>query len=217
VQIRLGFAMADVDLRSLPEGEFVLHFGGRPSEVNAFTFSNSLISLSEAIQEINRQINPDFSIEITIDGLGTGSFRARLKTASKSLAGLFKHRYSEGIIIGLLVTFIGQKLWPAADIKIVVNADSYIVQHGHDRVILPREYGDARKRIIDTASIDKHISRTFEVLQEDTSVTNFGFAGKIDDPEPIALIPQADFARLSEEGKKTKKGQSGKLMMKEPR
>jgi hypothetical protein len=52
----LSHAMPDIDLRNLPSDEFVLHFGGRPNEVDAFTFSNSLIAIAEALQEINRQI-----------------------------------------------------------------------------------------------------------------------------------------------------------------
>lgn len=192
--------MADVDLRSLPDGEFVLHFGGRPSEVNAFTFSNSLVALSQALQEINRQINPDFSIEITIDGLGTGSFRAKLKTVRKSLAGLFKHCYGDQILIGLLLMLIGRELFPPEQITIIVNDDSYVVQQGGDRIILPKEFGEARMRITNEREIKKHIIRTFEVLQEDPSVTDFGFAGHIHDETPLALIPQSDFAKLSQEG-----------------
>jgi hypothetical protein len=191
--------MADIDLRTLPDNEFVLHFGGRPSEVNAFTFSNSLIGLSEAIQEINRQINPDFSIEITIDGVGTGSFRAKLKTASKSIAGLFKHRYTEQILIGLLTTFIWQKICPDDQIKIVVTDDSYIVERGADRIVLPKEFEEARKKITNKAAITKHVARTFEALQEDPSVTDFGFARHINDQTPFALIPQSDFVKLAEE------------------
>jgi hypothetical protein len=58
--------MADIDLGSLSPSDIVLHFGGRPNEVDAFTFSNSLIAFAEAISEINGQINENYSIEITI-------------------------------------------------------------------------------------------------------------------------------------------------------
>ncbi len=190
--------MSDVDFRLLPDNEFVLHFGGRPREVNAFTFSNSLISISEAIQEINRQINPDFSMEITIDGVGGGSFRAKLKTASKSIAGLFKHRYTETIILGLLTTYIWTLVHPDEKITIVVNEDSYVVQRGDDRIVLPREFEHAQKRITNTDAIKRHIAKTFEVLEEDPSVTNFGFAGQIGAEKPFALISRTDFAVLAE-------------------
>jgi hypothetical protein len=81
--------MADIDLRELPASDVVLHFGGRPNEVDAFTFSNALIALSDALRELNNQINDNFIIEITIEGVGPGSFRAKIGTKLKSLGGIF--------------------------------------------------------------------------------------------------------------------------------
>ncbi len=83
------FQMAEIDLRALSQNDVVLHFGGRPNEVDAFTFSTSLVALSEALLELNRQINPSLSIEITIEGIGPGSFRAKIGTKLKSLASFF--------------------------------------------------------------------------------------------------------------------------------
>ena len=82
--------MAVVDVRRLPSDRLVVHYGGRPTHVDVNTFAHSLIGLSEAIREINREVNPDYKIEIVIEALGEGSFRAKLKTASKKLPGLFK-------------------------------------------------------------------------------------------------------------------------------
>ena len=81
--------MTEIDLRSSPENEIVLHFGGPPNEIDAFTFSNALLSISEAIREINRQLNPDEGVEITIDGLGGGSFRTKVKTRRGLIRGLW--------------------------------------------------------------------------------------------------------------------------------
>ena len=63
--------MADIDLRALSASEVVLHFGRRPNEVDAFTFSNSLIALSDALREINSQINENFSNATTTSGAST--------------------------------------------------------------------------------------------------------------------------------------------------
>src|SRR6185437_2105122 len=101
--------MATIDLRDLPSDEFVLHFGGRPNEVNAFTFSNSLLSLAEALREINAQVNPTRSIEIAIEAVGSGSFRAKLKTRAKSITGLFSDDATKNLLIGILASFIVAK------------------------------------------------------------------------------------------------------------
>src|SRR5262245_19034734 len=130
--------MADVDIRSLAAGEFVLHFGGRPNEVDAYTFSNSLVAFSEALREINSQLDPDHSIEITIEGTGPGSFRAKIKTATKSLKGLFKSSMKE-LLIGILAAFLYERYLSENKVTITVQDDSYVVQYGHDRIIIPRQ------------------------------------------------------------------------------
>jgi len=143
--MRYRDAMAEIDLRRLSEDEFVIHFGGRPNEVNAFTFSNSLIALSEALQEINKQTNPELGIEVAIEGVGPGSFRAKLKTRLKSLGGLFK-RTSEGVIVGVLATLICQRLFPDSPISISVDESQVVLQRGHDRIIIPKGIWEALKK-----------------------------------------------------------------------
>ena len=105
--------MATIDLRELSGDDFVLHFGGRPNNVDAFTFANSLLSISEALREINQQIKPDFSLEIDIASLGTGSFRARLKTRAKKLSKLLGHPMRE-LIIAVLATWLARSVKPLA-------------------------------------------------------------------------------------------------------
>lgn len=175
--------------------EFVLHFGGRPKEVNAHTFANSLLSISEALREINSQINPDFSLEIVIDAVGAGSFRARVKAKGTRLTGLFKDS-AHGVLIGVLATLIYDKTL-APDMQIVVQDDSYVVQKGRDRIILPKAVYEAKERLRNTEEIDEHISRAFEVLEEDPSITEFGFTPNLTDERPVANIPRDEFAILS--------------------
>jgi hypothetical protein len=121
--------MATVDLRTLPADEFVLHFGGRPSEVDAYTFSNSLLAIGETIQEINRQIDPDHSTEIVIEAIGGGSFRAKLKTHIKHITGLFKSPARE-LLIAILAHFIVNKITDEK-VNIIIQDQSYIVERGH--------------------------------------------------------------------------------------
>jgi hypothetical protein len=64
--------MAVIDLRQFPADQVVIQFGGRPYQVNLYTFANSLIALSEAMRAINTQINPNFNVEITISSVGPG-------------------------------------------------------------------------------------------------------------------------------------------------
>lgn len=187
--------MADIDLRHLPEGEFVLHFGGRPNEVDAFTFSNSLIAFSEALQEINRQINPDFGIEIAIESTGPGSFRAKIKASLKSLSGLFKSGVGN-LVIGVLSTLICQRYFSDAP-KIMVSDDLVVIQSGADKIIIPRQVWNAKESLTDQKQAERHIGRAFAVMEDDPSITNFGLVGRMTDAAPLAVIPRELFSRLA--------------------
>ena len=150
--------MTDIDLRLLSPNDIVLHFGGRLNEVDAFTFSNSLIAFAEAIREINGQINDNYSIEIRIDGLGPGSFRARLTTHLKSLGGLLKQD-ARAVIASLFAAYIFLRLNPQEPPKIIVNDDSIVITTGSDRIIIPKATWEAKEKIKNHKVIEHHICR----------------------------------------------------------
>ena len=186
----------------MPADEFVLHFGGRPNEVNAFTFSNSLIALGEALQEINSQINEAFSVEISIEGVGPGSFRAKLKTRLKALSSLFAGGLSKEILVGILSAAIYEKaikpIIGSPEPTIIINDGSVVVQSGSDRIIVPRNVYEAKSKLKSLQAVDRHISKAFSALEADSSVSNFGLAHDIHDREPVGLIARERFAIMAE-------------------
>jgi hypothetical protein len=193
--------MADIDLRTLPVSDVVLHFGGRPNEVDAFTFSNALIALADARREINSQINENFSIEVTIEGVGPGSFRAKIGTKLKSLGGIFTSAV-RSLLVALLGTFIyTHVIDPTQPASIIVNDDNVIVHNGHDRVIIPRTVWDAKERLKKPDVVERKIAKAFEVMEEDPSVSDFGLARSLEEPEPIGVIDRDRFAILAQAGR----------------
>lgn len=81
--------------------------------------------------------------------------------------------------------------------KVIINDDSYIIEQGHDRIILPRSIYEKKKTLPNPQAVDQHISKGFEVLDKDKSVTEFGMTKRLDDRRPLAFIPREDFAILS--------------------
>jgi hypothetical protein len=155
------------------------------------------MEIAETLRLINRHVNPEVSVEITIDALGAGSFRARLKSAHKGLFRIAKKASGE-IVIGLLVAIIYDKLLAThPDIKIVVNDDSYVVQTGADRIVLPRDVNEKKAQIERDPEIAGHISRLFDTLENDESIADFGIVKTLTDPRPIVRIPRADFPVLA--------------------
>ena len=106
---------------------------------------NSLIAISEAIQEINRQVRPEFGIEIAIEGVGPGSFRAKIKTTLKSISGLFK-AHSGNFAVNILAALVFQRLF-AETPKIIVRDDLVIMESGSDRIIIPKAVWDAKEKL----------------------------------------------------------------------
>ena len=201
--------MADIDLRALHASDVVLHFGGRPNEVDAFTFSNALIALSDALRELNIQINDNFSIEITIEGVGPGSFRAKIGTKLESIGGMFASD-ARSLLVGLLGMFIyAHYIDPEAPPTIIVNDDSVIVQTGRDRVIIPRAVWDAKERLKKPEIVERKIAKAFEVMEEDPSVSDFGLARGLQEPEPIGVIDRSRFAILAQAGRIETSSQPG--------
>ena len=194
--------MAEYDLRNLSYSDLVLHFGGRPTEVNAFTFSNSLICIGEALQEINKQLSPEFKIEVVIESFGPGSFRAKIKASYKKLSALFKEKHPD-LIIGILVWFICElgikpMISPDSKMSVIVNDDSVIVQRGDDRVIVPRNIYDAAHKMKEPQKVRKQVAKTFSVIEADDSVKDFGLFRGLEDEKSILLIDRSDFSRIAE-------------------
>lgn len=186
--------MNTIDLSTFDDDGFVLHFGGRTHEVDALTFGNALVSIAEAIRAINQEVNPGFALEIAIDAVGPGSFRARLKTAKKTLKNLFSGNIPRDIIIGILSTLLWEKvISPDEPPQIIINDDSVIIEHGSDRIIVPREAYEAKTRIQASPTVNRHIARAMEVMENDPSVESFGIARGLRDPEPVIEFPRSTF------------------------
>ena len=183
--------MTDIDLRALRPDEFVLDFGGRTNEVDAYTFANCLLEISEAMREINKQINGAFSIEITIEGVGPGSFRAKITTKLKSLGGLLA-RDVKTVIISVVSSYIFLGLHPDTPQQIIVNDDSVIVVRGNDRIIIPRGAWNEKEKIKNNSVIELHIGNACSILSEDASVTDFGIAPSMTAETPIGTITRGD-------------------------
>ena len=190
--------MTEVDLRELPSDEVVLHYGGRTNEVDAFTFSRSLISFADAIQEINRQLQPEFSVDVILDALGPGSFRARIKTKRRGSEPLFDPSTFPGAVIaGVLAAFIYDKAIKPEDREtIIISEQAVTIERGDDRVIVTREVWDAKERLPDKDKIDEHISAAFSVMERDASITGFGLGRELDIEQPVAVIPRDVFEIL---------------------
>ena len=114
--------------------EILLYFDISTEGLHAQTFGNALLAFDELYRSINAVINPGVEIQIEFIRSDQGSVRAVLKALKKDAQELIAKPLSLIIVpflLGVLAT------WLLDDkITITVNDDSYVVQRGHERIVL---------------------------------------------------------------------------------
>jgi hypothetical protein len=188
--------LADIDFRIFEGERVVVHFGGTFAAIDATTFGNSLVAFVDAVVAINNVINPGQQIEILLEAQGTGSFRAVVRRVTKEVGGFFSVRVKE-VFWAIVATAIWeQAIKPALEkpAQVVINTDEVIIQHGHDRIIVPRKAYDAMPNVRKDPEVKRKVARTFKVLETDASVQDFGLTGSIGDSKPLLDIPRPRFA-----------------------
>lgn len=186
-----------IDIREYEE-EIVLHFGGELKKINAYTLASSLVSIADALKEANSIINPGYEIEVLVEAFGEGSFRAKIKTAYKGLNNIFTPARLESIAIGIITAFIYQHTL-APDCEHIVNVDDtqVVIEQGDKKIIIPKTVYDAQKEVEKSERFRKSVSQTFEAVEKDSNVTEFGLTKHLDDKTPDIVIPRERFGLLS--------------------
>lgn len=192
-----GGGVATIDLRRFENDQIVIHFGGALTSIDAYTFANSLVSFADTVRSINYAINPDQGIEVRLEALGDGSFRAAIKKIAKGFGG-FLSRGAENVFWALVATVIYERVFssdPSA--KITINTTEVIIETGRDRIIVPRTVYDQVQHVRANPEVQRNLSRTFHAIEADEAIENFGLTPKIDDPEPLVQIQREIFSRLA--------------------
>ena len=187
--------MGTIDLRLLGGDEIVIHFGGSLKSVNAYTFANSLVSFADAVRDVNNVIDPERSIEIRVEALGPGSFRARIKKLQKGLRGFFSDG-AKSVFWSIVGVLIYDNLFDEEP-KITINDDSVIYEYGNDRIILPRDAHTHFENVKNSESASKNIRKTFGAIEQDEAVENFGLTHEIDDVDPIVQFSREEIASIA--------------------
>jgi hypothetical protein len=185
--------LGTIDFRRFEGDTIAIHFGGLAANIDAYTFANSLVAFADAVHAVDALLNPGEIIELHLVAQGPGSYRAVLKRVRKGLPGIFS-RGIENVIWGIIATLVYENVIkndPAP--KILVTTSEVIIEHGKDKIIVPRDAYDALPNVRKNPEVHDNLARTFRALENDEQVTNFGLTAKIDDPDPIVLVPREKF------------------------
>jgi len=190
--------MPTIDLREYDsERGFIIHFGGKPREIDAHTFAYSLLGFSEALKEINSQVNPGYSFELKIEAISEGSFRATLRESGKSLRNIFSAAV-KNFVFPLLV-LIAYDEWKSHEKSIEVSDDVVLIKTGDTTIVLPKSVFEQRERVKETSRIRGNINRAVEAVENDENVTDLSLYSELDKETPVLHIPRDRFAEFKKE------------------
>ena len=182
------------------ENSVVIHFDTDDKRINAYTFASTLVALADAAKAANTTLNVGCEIEIVVEALGPGSFRALIRALYSGSRNLFANQIVMGLVLGVLGNYIYERtLAVDAKVTVEVKTDEVIIQKGNDRVIVPRKVYDATRRVEKNPQFVKAITRTFEAVAADEKVKSFGFVEKMDSPAPAIPIQRSTLLSLATE------------------
>lgn len=191
----LGAFMAIIRLDDFNDDTIVLHFGGPEGTIDAYTLANALIGFADTAYAINATIDPGQEIEIIVEATGPGSYRTVIRKLKKGFTGGVLSGIAGTILWNVVSSVIYDATLKSADPapQITVTTDEVIIKHGHDTIIVPRTVYDASENAKKNPAVQKGLKKTFESLEADPNITDFGITGSITDPHPLITIPRSDF------------------------
>ena len=176
--------MQTIDIRQV-ENEIVLYFGCQGSRINAYTLASTLVSFADAAKAANNHINPGYDVEIVVEALGNGSFKAKIRAVYQSSKNLFSNESVKGIILGILAALIyDHTIAPDHDVKVEINDNSVVIVQGNKQIIVPRAVYEATKELRRDPAVKRSVASFFKGIDQDKSVESVGISTKMDGPPP---------------------------------
>lgn len=153
----------------------VLYFDTKQSRINAYSLASILVSIADAAKAANASLNPGHEIEIVVEALSEGSFKAKISASYKSAKNIFSSQIVAGVIIGVISSYIYERTLSVDDsIKVEIHTDEVIIEKGEERLVVPRQVYDAARQVERDPKFVQAIDRTFDAIQRDPEIQGFG-------------------------------------------
>jgi len=189
--------MKTVNLKDF-EDSFVIYFGAEAKRINAYTFASTLSNFADAAKAANELINPGYEIEIVVEALGGGSFKATVRSIYRGASNLFSKDVLKGIVFSVISNYVYQHtIAPNSDVKVVVETNEVVIQQGNSTIIVPREVHEASKSLANVPKFVSGVQKAMQAVESDPTITSLGFTKNFSDKEPQVLIPRERFALLT--------------------
>ena len=175
----------------------VVHFQTGGNSINAYTLASALVGIADAAKAANASLNVGYDIDVVVEALSPGSFRATLRALYKTAGNLFSRQDVRAIILAIIASFVyDHTLAVDHTQKIEINTDEAIVENGHDKVIIPRNIYDAMKRAEENSAFTNAMDKSFQAVARDERITGMGFVARLDAGPPPLVISSETLRRL---------------------
>ncbi len=182
------------------ENTFVIHFGGESHRINAYTLASALVGFADAAKAANSTVNPGYEIEVVVEALSEGSFKATIRAIYSVTRNIFSSEPAKAITYSVIGAFIYQHtLAPDQTINIQTTEDEVVIEQGDTKIIVPREVHEAVKEVDKNPKFRKGISDAMRAIEVDPEVTSLGFTHDTQSEEPLLPIPRDRFPLLTTE------------------
>jgi hypothetical protein len=168
----------------------VIYFDTAGERINAYTLASTLVGIADAAKAANSAINAGYDIEVVVEALGPGSFRAMLRALYTQAGNLFSAESLRSIVLGVIVTFIYERACGVDPVRVQIQTDEVIIESGSNKVIVPRKVYQGTRSAEQNPQFVRSIVKTFEAIGADDAVNGIGVAPRMDSPRPDFIIPQ---------------------------
>lgn len=193
--------MPEIDLRAIDD-TIILHIRKEQGAINAYTLATTLIALADAAKNANSQINPGYEIEVVVETLADGSFKAKLRAVYKVTRSIFSSQALQTVVLAVMANFFYEKtLAPDQTVRVTVNTEEVIITQEDTRIVVPRSVYDAEQQVQGSSRFREKIGEAFHAILSDPEVESIsidpGQPGADELPpvsrerlEPISLPPE---------------------------
>ena len=186
--------MPEIDIRQIDD-QVVLVYACADRRINAYTLASSLVSFADAARAANASVNPGYEVEIVVEALAPGSFKAQIRALFKSASNLFSRDPVKTILLGIISTVIYEHtLAPNREVRIDVGVDSVVIQQGDTIVTVSRTVYDAAQEAKRDPEVKRAVSTFFRSLDEDPKIDSIGITQDLSGPPPALSVPREAFA-----------------------
>jgi hypothetical protein len=186
-----------IDIREFGD-QVVICFGTEKRQINAYTLASTLVSIADAAKAANASINHGFNIEIVVEALGEGSFRAQLKAVYSEAKNLFSKESLRAVVLSVVAAVIYEHTFsPEQTVEVHIHDDSVVIEQGATTVVIPRDVYNAVQEVKKSEAFHTGIAKTFSAVEKDSEIQSIGVVPEMSSPPPERIVPRERFAAIA--------------------